>query len=149
MWNTRNQRWALLLLVGTLLVFSASSTFAQSADPLRLQVEAAVLIDADTGKVLYQKNADQPLAMASMSKILTEYLILEAINNQQISWEDTTSISGMHTAFPRISPFNVPLRRDEHYTIRELYEAMAIYSANGAAIALAEVLAVAKPSLCV
>lgn len=142
MWNTRNQRWALLLLVGTLLVFSASSTFAQSADPLRLQVEAAVLIDADTGKVLYQKNADQPLAMASMSKILTEYLILEAINNQQISWEDTTSISEYaHRVSQNLSLSNVPLRRDEHYTIRELYEAMAIYSANGATIALAEVLA--------
>ena len=80
--------------------------------------------------------------MASMSKILTEYLILEAINNQQISWEDTTSISEYaHRVSQNLSLSNVPLRRDEHYTIRELYEAMAIYSANGATIALAEVLA--------
>ena len=142
MWINRIKRWVLLLLVGTLLILSASSTFAQTADPLRLRVEAAVLIDADSGKILYQKNADQPLAMASMSKILTEYLILEAINNQQISWEDTSSISDYaYRVSQNLSLSNVPLRRDEHYTIRELYEAMAIYSANGATIALAEVLA--------
>ncbi|NLC52595.1 MAG: D-alanyl-D-alanine carboxypeptidase [Firmicutes bacterium] len=142
MWNTRNKRRALFLLITTLLVLTAPSTLAQTADPLRLRVEAAVLVDAASGKILYEKNADQPLAMASMSKILTEYLILEAINNQQISWEDTTSISEYaYRVSQNLSLSNVPLRRNEHYTIGELYEAMAIYSANGATIALAEVLA--------
>ncbi len=139
---TRSKRWATLFLIGTLLIASTLSTWAQTSDPLRIQAEAAILVDAASGKILYQKNADQPLAMASMSKILTEYLILEAINNQQISWEDTTSISEYaYRVSQNLSLSNVPLRRNEHYTIRELYEAMAIYSANGATIALAEVLA--------
>ncbi|NLW59461.1 MAG: D-alanyl-D-alanine carboxypeptidase [Firmicutes bacterium] len=142
MWIVRNQRRVLLLLAGTLLVLSFQSTAAQTADPLRIQAEAAILVDAASGKILYQKNADQPLPMASMSKILTEYLILEAIHNQQIAWEDTTSISEYaYRVSQNLTLSNVPLRRNEDYTIRELYEAMAIYSANGATVALAEVLA--------
>lgn len=141
MWNHRNKRLTLVLLVGAFLL-TAVSTSAQTSDPLRLRVEAAILVDGHSGKILYQKNADQPLALASMSKILTEYLILEAIKNQQLSWEDTTAISDYaYRVSQNLSLSNVPLRRNEHYTIRELYEAMTIYSANGATIALAEVLA--------
>ena len=133
---------ASLLGIGLLLSLSASASFGQAADPLRLQLDAALLADGQSGKILYQKNAEQPLALASMTKILTEYLILEAINNKQLSWDDTTSVSAYaYRISQNLTLSNVPLRRNEQYSVRELYEAMAIYSANGATIALAELLA--------
>jgi D-alanyl-D-alanine carboxypeptidase (penicillin-binding protein 5/6) len=134
----------LTALFGFCLLFSFSVpvSFAQTSDPLRLQVEAALVADGQSGKILYQKNAEKPLALASMTKILTEYLILEALNKQQLSWDDTTSISDYaYRISQNLTLSNVPLRQNEQYSVRELYEAMAIYSANGATIALAELLA--------
>ena len=136
-------KWPASSLILFFLLFCLPpSVCAQSSDPLRLQVDGAVLADAHSGKILYQKNADQPLALASMTKILTEYIILEAINQQKLSWEDTTAISDYaYRISQNLSLSNVPLRPDEKYSVRELYESMAIYSANGATIALAEMVA--------
>ena len=136
------KRWRSTLLCCFLFFLVVAPAAAQTADPLRLEVDAAVLVDAGSGKILYQKNADQPLALASMTKILTEYLILEAISNKKLAWEDPTTISDYaYRISQNLSLSNVPLRLDEKYTVRELYEAMAIYSANGATIALAELVA--------
>ncbi len=52
---------------------------------LDLDAESAILVDAETGKVLYAKNADVALPPASMTKMMTEYLVLEAIENGQIT----------------------------------------------------------------
>lgn len=123
----------------SLLGFSNSASAAPSLD---VKAEAAILVDAETGKILYQKNADKLLPPASMSKMMTEYLLLEAINKKKISWEQKTSISEYaHKISQNRTLSNVPLRIDDKYTVRELYQAMAIYSANGATIALAELLA--------
>src|SRR5690606_2046886 len=136
------RRWQSPIITCFLFLLAVSSSVAQTSDPLRLQVEAAVLADANSGKILYQKNANQPLALASMTKILTEYLILEAINSEKLSWEDTTTISDYaYRVSQNLSLSNVPLRPNEKYSVRELYEAMAIYSANGATIALTELVA--------
>ncbi len=130
------------ILVCCLLFSFGQYTYAQTVDPLRLQVEAAILIDGNSGKILYEKNPDQQLALASMTKMLTEYLILEQIKENKFSWEDTTQISDYaYRISQNLSLSNVPLRPNQPYSIRELYEAMAIYSANGATIALAELVA--------
>ena len=123
----------------SLLGYSNSASAAPSLD---VKAEAAILVDAETGKILYQKNADKLLPPASMSKMMTEYLLLEAINKKKISWEQKTSISEYAQKISQNRTLsNVPLRIDDKYTVRELYQAMAIYSANGATIALAELLA--------
>ncbi len=132
----------LVLILCLFLVLPGTAAHAQSADPLRLQVEAAILVDGNSGKILYTKNADEPLALASMTKILTEYLILEQIKEKKLAWEQTTTISDYaYRISQNLKLSNVPLRAGEAYTVRELYEAMAIYSANGATIALAELVA--------
>lgn len=123
----------------SLLGFSKSASAAPSLD---VAAEGAILVDAETGKILYQKNADKLLAPASMSKMMTEYLLLEAIDKKKISWDQKTSISEYaHKISQNRTLSNVPLRVDEKYTVRELYQAMAIYSANGATIALSELIA--------
>ncbi|SDZ67347.1 D-alanyl-D-alanine carboxypeptidase (penicillin-binding protein 5/6) [Evansella caseinilytica] len=103
-------------------------------------LETGILIDADTGKILYEKNIDQPLPPASMVKMMSEYLILEAISNGDISWDDTVTINDflVNDLSKQRELSNVPLRADEEYTVRELYESVAIYSANASVMALAE-----------
>ncbi|PJK15572.1 D-alanyl-D-alanine carboxypeptidase [Chryseomicrobium excrementi] len=111
-------------------------------DPLNLTVDAAIMIDAETGKILYSKNAEQPLAIASMTKMMTEYLLFEAIEEGRISWDQQYSVTDYTYKLSQNRALsNVPLRQDGTYSIRELYEAMAIYSANAATVAIAETIA--------
>jgi serine-type D-Ala-D-Ala carboxypeptidase (penicillin-binding protein 5/6) len=129
-------------LVITALLFSFFPKTNYADDFLNLQGESAILIEADTGKILFQKYPDLMLPPASMTKMMTEYLVLEAVAQGKISWEQTTSISEhVYTISQDRSLSNVPLRKDGQYSVKELYESMAIYSANAATIALTELIA--------
>ncbi|MDQ0176326.1 D-alanyl-D-alanine carboxypeptidase (penicillin-binding protein 5/6) [Bacillus chungangensis] len=111
-------------------------------DPLNINADAAILVEASTGKILYAKNPDTTLGIASMTKMMTEYLLFEAIAEKKISWDQEYHVNDYTYQISQdLSLSNVPLRRDGVYTIRELYEALAIYSANGATIAIAETIA--------
>ncbi|ART74569.1 D-alanyl-D-alanine carboxypeptidase family protein [Sutcliffiella horikoshii] len=133
------------LLVLTLMVsiFPGKSAQAEENDFLNINAKAAILIEFNTGKIIYQKNVDEALPVASMTKMMTEYLLLEAIEAGKLDWSKEVILSDYAQAisqkYPELS--NVPMRKQEPYTIKELYEAMAIYSANGATIALAEAIA--------
>ena len=111
-------------------------------DFLEIASESAILADGESGRILYQKNPDTPLPPASMTKMMTEYLVLDAIKNGRISWNQKIPISDYaYRVSQNRKLSNVPLRKDERYTVRELYESMTIYSANGSTIALAELVA--------
>ncbi len=126
------------------LVFSFSTSgFAATKnndnDNLKVLAEAAILVDAASGRILYSKNIDELLPTASMSKMMTEYLVMETIKEGRIKWDDRIHISDyVYKISQNTKLSNVPLRKDMEYSVKELYEAMAIYSANGATIALAE-----------
>lgn len=106
---------------------------------LPLQAEAAILIDQATGDILFEKETTKTLPVASMSKIMTELIILEALQEGTISWDDTVAISDYAYTISRQPGFaSVQLEKDQTYTVKELFYAMAIHSANGATIALAE-----------
>lgn len=131
-----------LLMVPILLISMVGLTPASANDKLGIHVDGAILIDADTGKILYEENADTPLGIASMTKMMTEYLLFEAIEEGKITWEQEYKVNDYTYKISqdgRLS--NVPLRADGTYTIKELYEALAIYSANAATIAIAETIA--------
>lgn len=128
--------FAAVLLAGTLLPFQQAS--AQN-DPLAINASAAILVEASTGKILYGKNIDEQLPIASMAKVMTEYLVLEAVNEGRLNWDQTYTPSNyVYRISQNRGLSNVPLREDGTYQARELFDAMAIYSANGAAIGLAE-----------
>lgn len=115
---------------------------AKAADSLNILADAAILVDADSGKILYAQNADATLGIASMTKMMTEYLLFEAIEDGRVSWDQEYTVTDYAYEISqdmRLS--NVPLRKGEAYTIQELYEAMAIYSANAATIGIAETIA--------
>lgn len=131
-----------LLLMPLLLIMTLGSVPAYADTTLGIHVAGAILIDADSGKILYEENAETPLGIASMTKMMTEYILFEAIEDKKVSWDQEYKVTDYTYAVSqdrRLS--NVPLRRDGVYTIRELYEALAIYSANAATIAIAETIA--------
>lgn len=138
------RKWLAVFMVPMLFImsFGIGTPAANAQSSLGIHVDGAILIDADSGKILYEENADQPLGIASMTKMMTEYLMFEALEDGTISWDQEYRVTGYTYAVSqdrRLS--NVPLRRDGTYTIRELYEAVAIYSANAATIAIAETIA--------
>lgn len=129
------------LLSGAALFLALTTTTADAQTP-DMEAEASILVDVESGKVLYADDIDTMLPMASMAKMMTEYLVNEAIEEGELSWDEEVSISEEAAELSHDENLsNVYLRIDETYTIEELYEAMAIESANGATIALAEAVA--------
>ncbi|WP_068675928.1 D-alanyl-D-alanine carboxypeptidase family protein [Oceanobacillus sp. Castelsardo] len=129
----------LTVLLG-IFTYQPNNTKAQAS--LGLEAESAILVDFDTGKVLYEKNADVTLPPASMTKMMTEYLVLEAIKEGKISWDTTTQISDYAYAISaNTSLSGVGLEQNKQYTVKDLYQAMAINSDNATTIALAELVA--------
>lgn len=128
----------LVTLMFTQLAVNIAPAYAES-DKLDLKAEAAILLDAETGKILYEKNADTVLGVASMSKMMTEYLVLEAIEEGKITWDQEVLINEyVHNLSKGAGLSNIGLTQGEKYTVKELYEAMAIFSGNAATVALAE-----------
>ena len=109
----------------------------KEADPLYREVKAAIVLEAETGKILYEQNAKEALPIASMSKLMTQYIVLEAISDGRLSWDSEYKPS---KAALNQSRHAVVLGMDKRktYSARELFAAMTITSANDAAIALAE-----------
>lgn len=129
-------RIALVAVLAAAIYFGGRITHdAWGGEELQLQASAAFLIDAGTGEVLYEKNADDPLPPASMSKMMTEVIVLDQIQSGSIRWSDAVYPTAYAAAVPGA---RMGLWEGSSLTVRELFDAMAIYSANDAAVALAE-----------
>lgn len=108
------------------------------ANSVDIDASAAIMINGDTGQILYEYNIDEQLAIASMTKMMTEYLLFEAIEEGQIAWDDTVHIEDhLYSLSHQGGLSNVMMRSDYEYTVEDLYESMAIYSANASTMALA------------
>lgn len=120
-------------------VYASNNVSSYHQDELNLNVKSALAIDSSTGQILYAKNADKTLPIASMTKLITVYLTLEAIKNKKISWDDKVKTTAAIVKVAGNSEYsNVPLHMGHSYTIRQLYQATLIESANGAAMLLAQ-----------
>ncbi|MFF2020138.1 D-alanyl-D-alanine carboxypeptidase family protein [Paenibacillus sp. NPDC058177] len=106
-----------------------------SVDSLGLNVRSAVLMEPTTGEILMSLNADVPLPPASMTKMMTEYLVADAVKNGQLSWDQKVVVQ--ENASKQVGSRIFLAQGDEH-TVEELYIAMAVGSANDATVALAE-----------
>ncbi len=107
-----------------------------------IDAKAAIAVDAKTGKIFYAQNADEVLGIASMTKLLSIYLVLDAIKEEKIKWQDTVSIPDyLYPLSQNMELSNVPLYPENTYTVKDLYEASLIVSANAAVIALANYVA--------
>lgn len=133
------------MLLTVLTLFMTTIIVPQQAkanESLNILADAAILVDAESGKILYEQNASTPLGVASMTKMMTEYLLFEAIEDGRITWDQEYSVTDFTYQVSQDRALsNVPLRADGTYSIKELYEALAIYSANAATIGIAETIA--------
>ena len=118
----------------------ALSPFVSSAEeyPFDLDAKSAILMDATTGTVLYEKNADLALPPASVTKVMTLLLIMEAIDEGRISLDDMVTVSAEAAA---MGGSQVYLEEGESLRLEDLLKCVVIASANDAAYALAEHLA--------
>ncbi|WP_371825465.1 serine hydrolase [Pontibacillus sp. ALD_SL1] len=132
-----------IMLIMVLVSFTSMLTKPiTTSAAVDVQAKTAILVDAETGKILFEKDADVALPPASMTKMMTEYLVLEAIKEGKISWDTTTQITDYPYSISADPAFSgVGLKQNKDYTVRELYEAMAINSDNATTIALAELVA--------
>jgi len=115
----------------------AAADTAATPNDLKLEVKSAILMEASTGQVLYETNADEALPPASMAKMMTEYLTMEALENGKIKWDDQVTASKY--AADVIGSGQL-IAEGEKLTVKQMFNALSIYSANDAAIALAEFL---------
>ena len=106
-----------------------------SASDLDVAGKSALLMDAATGTVLYEKNSHEKLSPASVTKVMTLLLIMEAIDSGKIGWNDTVTASESAAAKGGSQIF---LKVGETMSVTDLVKSIAVSSANDAACAMAE-----------
>ena len=129
------RRFAVLAAVTVLL--QALPCGGQAAE-LKVEGKSALLMDVATGTVLYEANAHEKLAPASVTKVMTMLLIMEAVDSGKISLEDTVTASENAAAKGGSQIF---LKAGETMTVRDMLKSIAVSSANDCACAMAEHLA--------
>lgn len=106
-----------------------------SADTLMIDAKSAVLMDVDTGSVLYEKNAHDKLPPASVTKVMTMLLVMEAIHAGQITLQDLVTISPRAASMGGSQLF---MEAGEQQKVETLMKGIAVASANDACVAMAE-----------
>lgn len=130
-----------LLLVFSLVFgsmsFSASAVNAPQGEAanLNLDCRSAILMEASSGEVLYEMNADEALPPASVTKVMTLLLVMEAIEDGRLSFDDTVTASEHACS---MGGSQIYLEPGEEMSVEDLLKSVVIASANDAALALAE-----------
>ena len=127
-------RKALLSLVLILSLMLPMIPTVQAAG-LDVPAPSAILMDAATGTVLWEKNAHERLAPASVTKIMTLLLVMEALDSGRITWEDTVTTSAAAAAK---GGSQVYLEEGEQMSLQDMLKCVVVSSANDCATALAE-----------
>ena len=111
-----------------------------SAEDLKLaeNAKSAILIEASTGEVLFEKNADERLVPASMTKMMSMLVIIEAIENGDLKWNQEIQVSENASS---MGGSQILLETGEKMSVRDLFKGVAIASGNDAVVALAEAVA--------
>lgn len=120
-----------LIILG-IIITTISPVYANGVN---ISAPSAILIDSETGRVLFEKNADTQRAIASTTKIMTYLLVMDAVEDGKIKLNDRVKVSKNATQAGGSSYY---LRANDVLTVKELLESMMIISANDSAVALAE-----------
>ena len=107
----------------------------ESVPALELDCKSAILIEASTGKVLYEKDAEMALPPASVTKVMTLLLVMEAIEEGRIKYGDSVRASANACS---MGGSQIYLKENEEMSVEDMLKSVVIASANDAAVALAE-----------
>ncbi len=108
-----------------------------------IDCKSAILMEAQTGEVLFEKNADESLPPASVTKIMSLLLVMEAIEQGKIKWDDTVTASAHACS---MGGSQIYLKEGERMSVEDMIKSVVIASANDAALALAEHIAGSEQS---
>ncbi|KRN53911.1 D-alanyl-D-alanine carboxypeptidase [Pediococcus damnosus] len=137
MFNKWKQKLAIIFSMILMLSAMALAPVQAQAANVNISAKAGIAVDAQTGQILYSKNSSKVLPIASMSKMLSIYIILKSIHEGKLKWDQRVHISDNVAKISRNKELtNVVLNAKRTYTVRDLYKASLIYSANAAVIAL-------------
>ena len=128
-------------MVTFMMLFTSVRVYPVLADDdlkLAESAKSAILIEASTGKILFEKNADEKLHPASMTKMMSMLLIVEAIEDGVISWDQIVTASENASS---MGGSQILLETGEKMSVRDLFKGVAIASGNDAVVALAETVA--------
>lgn len=137
-----NMKTGLTALVTALLLLpeiaQADELPMKAEAPITLTSPSAILCEASTGQVIFEKNADERRPVASVNKVMTILLTLEAVDEGRVSLEDQVTVSPRAASMGGSQAF---LDAGERYKLSELLKTVIVASANDSAVALAEHLA--------
>ncbi|MED4204281.1 D-alanyl-D-alanine carboxypeptidase family protein [Neobacillus mesonae] len=126
---------AILVLLLGLPLPSAFAAEEKKSTEIVTGVRSAILLERDTGKILFEKNSKEELPPASMTKIMTMLLIMEAIDKGKLSWKEKIRTSEFAASMGGSQIFLEP---GEEMTTKEMLKGIAIASGNDASVAMAE-----------
>lgn len=134
-----------VFIITVLVISFALPVCAETSTPAAIQVSArsALLMEANTGTVIFEQNADERLRPASVTKIMTLLLIFEGLEKNQFTLEDIVTVSE-HAA--GMGGSQVYLEPGETQTVDDMIKCISIASANDASVAMAEFVAGSEPA---
>ncbi|MEJ6950995.1 D-alanyl-D-alanine carboxypeptidase family protein [Natronospora cellulosivora (SeqCode)] len=125
------------LILSFILIFILFSTSIIASQDLELDSKSAILMEYETGEIIFQKEADTQLPPASMTKIMTMLLVMEAVEEGRATLEDKIVVSELAAS---MGGSQIWLEPGEEMTLENMMKAIAIVSANDACVAVAEYL---------
>ncbi len=118
-----------------LMMFCFSTAIVKAEEDIVPNAKSAILIEASTGKILYEKNTHEKFAPASMTKMMSLLLIMENIDNRNLRMDEVIKVSKNAAGMGGSQIF---LKENEEMTVEDLLKGITIGSANDATVALAE-----------
>jgi len=126
-----------IVLFLVLLIFPFT-VLAEDNNPLAANAKSAIIIEYSTGKILYEFNSHEKMAPASMTKMMSLLLIMEAIDNRTLKWDDMITVSSNASS---MGGSQILLETGEEMSVEDLVKGVSIASGNDAVVALAEAVA--------
>lgn len=118
-----------------LLLFIYFVPFCVFANELVPNGDSSILIEANTGKIIFEKEKDKKVSVASMTKMVAQIIILEEVENKNIKWDDVVTASRNASG---MGGSQIYLEEGEKMTVRDLMKGISVASANDATVAMAE-----------
>ncbi len=125
------KKWTVVLI----LVMALSLLTVRPGRAFSIDARAAVLMDPLSGRVLFEQNKDRRWPPASVTKVMTMLLIMEAIDSERVKWSDPIRTSAVAAG---MGGSQVYLKEGEEFPLSEMFKAIAVVSANDASTAVAE-----------
>jgi len=126
-------RFLCFVIVCSLIAMISVPVFAEEAVPIKAQ--SAILMEASTGEILFEQNPNEHLPIASVTKVMTMLLIIEAINSGKITMQDKVTASEYACSMGGSQVFLEP---GEQMSVFDMLKAIAVASGNDASVAMAE-----------